>query len=308
MTLDEAMELWVFARVVQTGSFTAAARELGVSKSVVSGRVSGLEARLGVRLLHRTTRRLSLTTDGLEIYERCARMDAAAAEALSMAAAAGGEPHGTLRVTAPILFGQMYLGAPSAAFTRAYSAVRLEFVLSDSTLDVVGERLDVAIRVSTGLPGSDLHARQLGRDRKVLCASPAYLKQHGTPESPIELSRHRCLHFSPIDLRVQWAIPTPQGPIIPTVNWVLVANDVALVREAAREGMGVAVMPGYAVTGDLAEGRLVEVLPAYPLGGLGVYAMHTPGRRTPAKVRAFIEVLARSFRSQPWAGSKVRRA
>jgi DNA-binding transcriptional LysR family regulator len=300
MVLEETMALVVFARVVEAGSFTAAARALGVSKSVVSERVSALEARLGVRLLHRSTRRLSLTTDGSEVYERCARMVSAADEALALASAAGNEPRGLLRVTAPTLLGQAYLGAPAAAFAQAHPAVRLELVLTDSAVDVVGERFDVAIRGSARPPVGDLRAQLLVRDRKVLCASPEYLARRGTPLSPLDLGRHDCLRFSPLDVRAEWTFNTPEGPVLPSVSGSLVANDTAVLREAAREGLGLAVLPGYALGDDLVEGRLVQVLPQFPLNDIGLYALYAPGRRAPAKVRAFVDLLARHFRSQPW--------
>jgi len=193
-----------FARVVEQRSFTAAAAKLGVSKSVVSARIAAFERRLRTPLLHRTTRKLSLTREGLALYERCARVAAAADEAADAVDRTGDTPHGLLRVDAPIVFAQEHLAAPLAAYLENHPQVRVALTMNDRMIDLVDEGVDVAIRITWKLAGAGLVARKLGTDHTVLCASPAYLARKGTPGAPEDLVRHDCLVYSLLKEATEW--------------------------------------------------------------------------------------------------------
>src|SRR5215213_7651423 len=201
---DEILAMVFFARVVEAKSFTGAAAKLGVSKSVVSARVAGLESQLKVRLLHRTTRKLSLTPDGLSLYERCARVLAAADEAAAAAHGTGDTPRGLLRVNAPSVFAQDYLAAPMAAYLAGHPDVRIELTMNDRLIDLVEESIDVAIRIVPALKHGGLVARKLAVDHTVVCASPGYLARRGIPATPADLLDHDCLIYSLLKVADEW--------------------------------------------------------------------------------------------------------
>ena len=299
---DEILAMVFFARVVEQGSFTRAAAKLGVSKSVVSARVAGLEAQLRVRLINRTTRRLSVTPDGLVLFERCARVLAAADEAAAAVAAAGEAPRGLLRINAPVAFAEDYMAAPMAAFLERHPDVRIELGLSDKLVDLVEENVDLAVRVTSRLRGGGLVARKLAADRTVLCAAPAYLKRRGTPVAAAELVHHDCLIYSLLKVKDEWRFRERGGREIFTVPVAgrFAAASGAVLRQAALAGMGLAVLPSFMIARDLQAGRLVRVVDSFQGAELGVYALYAQARRPPAKVRAFVDLLVSSFRPPPW--------
>jgi DNA-binding transcriptional LysR family regulator len=299
---DEILALIFFARVVEAKSFTGAAAKLGVSKSVVSARVAGLEAQLKVRLLHRTTRKLSLTPDGIALYERCAQVLTAADEAAAAAAGTGETPRGVLRLDAPSVFAQDYLAAPLAAYLARFPEVRLELTTSDRRIDLVEQGVDVAIRIVSGLGNAGLVARKLASDQTVLCAAPAYLERRGTPAAPDDLLAHDCLVYSLLKVTDEWRFRaggrTVQG--LPIKGRFATASG-AVLRQAALAGMGLAVLPTFMVASELAAGRLRTVLDASFAGtALGIHAVYPQGPRPPSKVRALVDLLVAHFRTPPW--------
>jgi DNA-binding transcriptional LysR family regulator len=305
-TTEDVVAMVAFARVVEASSFTGAARRLGVSKSVVSARIAELEERMGTRLLHRTTRRLSLTPDGLALYERCARLASLADEAAAHAAGAAGDARGLLRVTAAGSFAEMHLTQPIAAYLARHPGVRVELVLSDKTVDLVEEGIDVAVRISPHLRDSSLVVKKLGVDRLVVVASPAYLERKGVPATPGELVHHECLRYSLIKATDEWRFrdpPTrgggPEAYTVPVEGRLLAGNG-AVLRRAVLAGMGLAVLPWFMIGDDVAAGRARTVLDAYMDVPLGLYAVYTPARSVPARVRAFVDVLAAHFRTPRW--------
>ena len=303
-TPDELVSMVCFARVVEAGSFTAAAATLRVSKSVVSARVAALEDRLRARLLNRTTRRLSLTPEGLALYERCAPLLAAADAAAEAAEGAGDEPRGVLRVNAPVAFAEEHLAAPLAATLERHPRLHVELSLADRVVDLVGEGIDVAVRVSPRLEGGGLVARKLCVDRTVLVAAPAYLARRGTPARPEALLHHDCLVYSLLRVADEWRFrgPGPRELYSVPVEGRFAAASGAVLRRAALAGMGLGVLPTFMVAGDLAEGRLRRVLAdAFAGTELGIYAVYPQARRIPAKGRAFVDVLAAHFRRPSWA-------
>lgn len=299
---ESVLSMIAFARVVETRSFTAAAAKLGVSKSVVSERISAMERELKLKLLHRTTRKLSLTPDGVQLYERCARVAAAADDALAAFAGAGDVPRGLLRVNAPIVFAEEYLLEPVGTFLQAFPEVRVELALSDRKVDLVEEGTDVAIRITTRLSEPGLVAKKLASDKPVLCAAPSYLARKGTPSAPEELVHHDCLGYSLLKLSDEWRFRTAGAkelfsvPIEPRFT----AGSGALLRRAAVAGLGLAVLPRFMVASDLAEGRLVVALDSLYAPTLGIYAVYPEGRRVPGKVRAFVDVLSDHFSTRRW--------
>ena len=303
--LDELMSMAAYAHVVEAKSFTAAAAKLGLSKSVVSSRLSELEARLGVRLLHRTTRRLSLTTEGARLYERCARILRAAEEAVEVIADVGTLPQGLLRVTAPIGFGLLQLAELLPSFSERYPDVRLDVSLSDRIIDIASEGFDVAIRVASRLRESNLVARRLGTDRRVLCAAPSYLDRHAAPKTPHDLTQHNCLQLFSVRQTYEWSFPSPGGPLVIPVSGNLSVDNVVALRTALVGGHGIAFMPQSVISSDLRRGRLVPLLPNYPMQEMGVYAVHVHGRHVPAKVRVFLDFLIERLR--PAKTSKPKR-
>lgn len=299
---DSVLAMITFARVVETRSFTAAAAKLGVSKSVVSERVSALERELKLKLLHRTTRKLSLTPDGLSLYERCARVASAADEAVSAFAGAGEQPRGLLRVNAPIVFAEDYLVEPIAKYLEKFSDVHVELELSDRPVDLVEAGVDVAIRITTRLTGAGLIARRFASDNPVLCAAPSYLERRGTPSSPEELLHHDCLAYSLLKTSLEWRFRSQDGaePYSVAIEPRFSAASGALLRRAAVKGLGLAVLPRFMVAKDLAAGRLSVVLDSLFAPTLGIYAVYPESRRVPSKVRAFVDVLTAHFKKRRW--------
>jgi DNA-binding transcriptional LysR family regulator len=291
-----------FARVVEARSFSGAAAKLGVSKSVVSERVSALERELSLKLLHRTTRKLSLTAEGAQLYERCARVASAADEAVAAFDGTGDAPRGLLRVNAPVVFAEDYLIEPIGELVKRYPDLRVELTMSDRMIDLVAEGTDVAIRIAARLSGTGLVARKLANDKPVLCAAPAYLARRGTPELPEELVHHDCLAYSLLRISEEWRF-RQRGtkelfsvPIEPRFS----AGSGALLRRAALAGLGLAVLPRFMVSADLAAGRLTAVLDSLYAPTLGIYAVYPEGRRVPAKVRTFVDALAAHFGKRRW--------
>jgi DNA-binding transcriptional LysR family regulator len=301
-SVDDVTDMLVFARVVDAKSFTAAARALGLSKSVVSARVRRLEDRLGERLLHRTTRRLALTDAGVRFYDRCARVAAEADEAAEVGEGVGGAVRGPLRVTAPTGFAERHLTPALAAFLDRWPDVRLEVAVTDRRVDLVGERIDAAVRIAARLTEPSLVARRIARDRLRLCAAPAYLARRGTPASPNELVHHTCLRYSRQTAREEWAFIGGDGePVDVSVDGPLALSSGALLREAAIAGLGLAVLPESEAAADLHAGRLVGVLDGTLRDAdMGVFAVHAYPHNLPARVRAFVDHLAAWFRTPRW--------
>ncbi len=297
--LDNLAAMAVFARVVEDRSFTRAAGALGCSKSAVSKAVSQLEDRLGARLLNRTTRRLALTEAGTAYYERAARILAEAAEADSAVSALQDEPRGTLRVNAPMTFGQRHLAPAIGAFLKHYPELRLDITLTDRFVDLIGEGYDVAVRIAA-LPDSSLIAAKLAPNRRVVCASPGYLARAGTPHHPQDLRKHNCFGYTYQVTGDSWRFMGPRGPTTVRVTGTLTANNGEILKAAMREGLGLAPVPTFSVADELKSGELVIVLPDYIDAETSVYAVYPQSRHLSAKVRAFVDFLRQRFGPEPY--------
>ncbi len=294
--MDRLTEMEAFVQVVDHGGFTDAARKMSLSKSAVSKHVSALEARLGVRLLNRTTRRVSPTELGLAYYDRARSVLAEAGEADRMVTAMQATPKGSLRVSAPVTFGVRPLAAVVADFLAAFPEVDVNLVLDDRFVEVVAEGFDLAIRIGV-LADSSLKARKLAETRMVIAAAPAYLAAAGTPATIDDLTDHRLLHYSRLATGNFWRLRTPSGEErqVRVGGRLTVNNGEALMR-AAEAGIGIALVPSFMIGDALASGRLVEILTNRAPEVFGVYALHPQGRFPQPKLRAFVDHLAERFR------------
>lgn len=296
---DVLTEMSVFSRVVAAGSLSSAARELGLSPAMVSRRLSALEARLGVRLVNRTTRSLRLTDEGASYYEACSRLLAEIDEADAAVSAGRVEPKGALRVAMPASFGNRHIAPLIPRFAARYPKVQLALSLSDRNVNVVDEGFDLAIRIAD-LEDSSLAARKLAPNRRVVCASPDYLRRHGTPRTPTDLAQHNCLTST--DFAMSWDYKGPDGaPGSVRVSGRYACDNWEVLREWALAGLGVALKSTWDVRQHLEEGTLVPLFPGYAFGtDVAIYAVYPHRRFLPAKTRAFIEFLADSFGPEPY--------
>ncbi|MDB4968823.1 MAG: Transcriptional regulator, LysR family [Myxococcales bacterium] len=285
-------DILVFTRVVQSGSFTAAARALDLTKSSISRKVSELEDRLGARLLQRTTRKLSLTDVGRAYYENCARIVAELEEADLAVGRMQSSARGVLRITVPLAFGAF--GAIVAEFSKRYPEVQVEIVATDRQVDLVEEGFDLAIRAGA-LADSTLIARPLGQVRRLLVASPAYLKKSGQPKAPADLEKHACLVFAAAPSPARWTLRRDGKSVKVSTPARLVVNDFELLREAARSGLGIATLPEYLCKEDFARGRLRAVLPAWCTEETPIHAVYPTTRHLSPKVIAFVDVVRARF-------------
>ncbi len=297
--MDRYREMQSFAAVVDAGSFVSAAEALAVSKAAVSRHVADLEARLGVRLLQRTTRRLSLTDEGQAFYARCKDILAAIEEAEGEASSRAGEASGLLRVNAPVSFGILHLAPLWGTFAAAHPKVSLEVSLADRLVDLVEEGYDLAIRISR-LDNSSLVSRKLASTRLVACASPEYLREHGTPVTPADLAGHAVISYTYFSSGDEWRFDGPQGQVAVRTRPHFHANNGDTCVSAALAHQGIVLQPTFLVGEALRDGRLVEILPGYRGGELGIYAVYASRKQQPLKLRKLIDFLVEVFRSPRW--------
>jgi len=278
----------LFVQVVKAGSFAEAARRVGIPPNTASRRIQQLEAQLGLRLLHRSTRRLTLTDAGEALYARSAEQVDALSAAAADLASDGQSPSGKVRVAAAADFFNRFQVEWVGEFLAAHPRIRLEFVLSDSKADLVAEGIDVAIRSGKSLDAT-LVARRLGSSRALLVASPGYLSAHGTPETPDDLIGHECIAMPTNAGRTAWRLDGPDGQVEVAVSGRFHANSARVLVEAALAGMGIGLLPEIMVAPLLSEGRLVEVMPGYGIDGIDLHLIYLSRRQQPRAVSAFAE-------------------
>lgn len=292
----------VFVHVVDAGSFSGAARRLGVAKSVVSRRVSVLEARLEGSLFNRTTRRFSLTEVGQAYYDRARRILEDVAEAEDAARSLQGELVGRLRLAAPMSFAHQHLSPAIAAFLAEHPRLEIELDLNDRHVDLVNEGFDLAVRIGV-LQDSSMIARLLAPCHRVVCASPAYLAAHGEPQTPDDLESvdHRCLVYSNRPVAEQWRFRTGDTwQLARVATQRLICNNGQALRDAAIEGLGLAVLPTFIASDPIVRGVLKTVLSHHQLAEPSIYAVWPPGRQLSAKARALVEALRHRFGPSPY--------
>lgn len=288
----------IFARVVEARSFSGAARRLNLSTSVVSRCVTRMERALGVRLLNRTTRSVSLTEIGSAFYARCAHIVTAGEEAEAMTARMQSSPGGTLKVNVPVSFGVLHIVPALDGLLTACPDLRIDMTLSDREVHLAEEGYDVAVMIARE-PRATLVARKLAPIRQALCAAPAYLRRHGMPASLRDLAHHRCIVFSRLGPERTWHFESAEGPASVDVNGPLRLDNENAVRQAALAGLGVALLPTYIVGADLQQNRLRVVLPEFRAPETALLATYLPNRYLPAKARVFVDHLVAQFGPSP---------
>jgi DNA-binding transcriptional LysR family regulator len=301
-------EMAVFAQVVRQQSFTVAARVLGLPKSTVSQRVARLEARLGARLLHRTTRRVLPTETGVAYYERCSRILAEAEQADAAVSEIHGALRGRVRLVAPHLFGYTFLPGVLAEFLRAHPEVELDVRLSDRHLDLVAEGYDLGVRIGA-VSDAALVVRQLGSADHVLCASPRYVRERGLPRTPGDLAAHDFVRYGGMPVPgTRWRLER-SGVVEPvSVRGRLTVGSVVLARQAALDGLGIASLPRFACSEDLLARRLLPVLEGWVSLRVPIRLVYPSRRHLPARVRALADLLAERCSALPaWTGAPPRK-
>jgi DNA-binding transcriptional LysR family regulator len=290
-------EILVFAKVIQAGSFVGAARELGMPKSTVSRKVSELEERLGARLLQRTTRKLSLTDAGRTYHQYAARV-VTELEAAELAVTRMQEaPRGLLRVTMPLNFG--YFGPIVTSFLKRYPDVQVELVCTDRVLDLIHDGFDVALRTGQ-LADSSLIARHLGTLKSFVVASPRFLKQRGTPQKPEDLAQFECVVFGAGSDRASWKLHKSGRTLTVEVRARLWVNDFDFLDEAARAGLGIAMLPAFRCVEPMRSHTLRRVLPDWCSPEIALHAVYPSTRHLSPKVKAFLDHLSEQMAQPPW--------
>ncbi|CAN7763373.1 LysR substrate-binding domain-containing protein [Caballeronia sp. LjRoot31] len=297
--MDRALEMSVFTAVVDAGSFVGASETLRMSKAAVSRHVDSLEQRLSVRLLQRTTRRLSLTEEGRLFYQRSKEVLSALDDAESEVTSRTREPSGLIRVNVPLSFGITHLAPLWSAFMEANPQIDLDITLNDRVVDLVDEGYDLAVRISV-MPNSMLISRKLVSTRMTLCASPVYLEQYGTPTHPRELVKHRVLAYTDWSGRDEWHFDGPEGTVIARTKARVYSNNGDTCRAIASQHGGIILQPSFMLDEDLRRGRLIELMPEYRAIELGVYAVYATRKQLPLKVRRLIDFLVDAFRDVSW--------
>ncbi len=296
--MDKLDAMQAFTKVVALGSYAEAGRQLGLTRSAVSKGVIELEQILGARLLDRTTRKVSVTEAGMAYYERCLAILADIEETELQVSRLHDEPKGTLKLNAPMSFGTLHLGRAVADFMAAYPDLRVELALNDRFIDPVEEGFDVTIRIAD-LKDSSLIARKLAPSRRVLVASPDYVRANGYPESPDDLVNHQCLNYGHTTLMQRWNLTEGGKALNVPINSRLCANNGDVLRDAALAGQGITKLPTFLIGPEIEAGRLEVVLEDFPPTQLSIYALYAPNRYLAAKSRLFIDFLVDRFGPKP---------
>jgi len=292
--MEEFGAIPVFIAVVERQGFSAASRTLGITKSAVSKRINQLERHLGARLLHRTTRKLSLTEAGERYYEHAAKALKAANLAEDAVTELQGEPRGKLKISSPMSFGRLHVAPLIPKFLKRYAGLEIDLVMDDRNIDLVAEGFDITIR-SGELQDSSLIARKLAPLRQVICASPDYISQHGKPVTPFELSNRNCILFSYSGDANEWTLTRDSQMEVVSVSGNYRVNNSEALIEALRDGIGIGRLPTFVAGSDLKSGRLIKLFESYQIPDHIFYAVFPEREYLPAKVRVFLDFAIEYF-------------
>lgn len=287
--MDRIVAAKVLLKTIERGSASGAAEELGMSRAMASRYIASMEDWSGTRLLHRTTRQLSLTSAGERVLELCKEI-VRVGDAVTEVAKHADTPHGLLRVTAPGILAEAQLVLLLSEFADAYPRIKVDLQISDRAVDLVQDRIDVAIRIANHLDPS-LIAKRLGQCPSRLYASPRYLKEFGTPSGPEDLDDHRCLTYTRLG-GTEWSLKNFETQVVVAVGGAFQTNDAIALRRATLSGLGIAMLPCFAADQEVDAGRLAVVLPEWEPNTLGIYALYVSRRHLPMAARALIDFLA----------------
>jgi len=293
--MEDLRRMVIFFHVVDTRSFSGAARQLGIARSAVSRHITLLEKSIGVRLLNRTTRQVSMTEAGETYFQSCARIVAEAEAATRRLSHLQEEPEGTLKIAAPISLGNKFITPLVHDFMQRYPALNVELLLDDQILDMIKDGIDISIRVGW-LHDSNMVARKLGDWPRYLCASPDYLERHGTPKTPAQLTHHEWILFTQLPTPHQWIFTKNKRQEKVQVKGHLKTNNADAIHSSLLAGAGIAAQAAFLVQDDIKAGRLVHLLEDWDCGSAGMYAVYQDRRYQQAKVRLFIDFINASFR------------
>jgi DNA-binding transcriptional LysR family regulator len=298
--MQDLERMAIFARVIEAKSFSRAAEQLSISKSLVSKQVSELEKSVGARLLNRTTRALSLTNAGALLYEHCVRIVDELETAKFAVSRLHTEPRGLLRISSSVAFGRLHVAPALSPFLAAYPDLKIDMVTTDRFVDLAEEGYDLVLRI-TGEPTPNVVARKLAPVVRKMCATPEYFSRYGVPRTPGDLERHNCLTYTYLNVQDSWRLRGPDGDVsILHIKGNLRLNDDDALAQAVLSGVGIAVLPTFIVGNDIQTGRLQAVLSEYVPVERYIYAIYLPTRQLSAKVRMFIDHLLSRFGSHPY--------
>lgn len=304
--MPDTEDLAIFVRVVELGSLSAAGRDMRLSAAVVSNRIARLEKNVGTRLLNRTTRHVSLTEDGSRYYEHCVVILNELEQAEGALDAITAEPRGPIKVTMPSVFGRLHVAPHVPRFLEKHPQMQVRLHLTDSLVDLIQERIDLAIRIAE-LTDSTAIVRKLANNRRLIVAAPDYLKRHGTPQVPEDLLDHNCLLLRfPGSKQYRWTLQGPDGPITLRVSGNMDCNSGEALRDWCLAGHGLALKSLWEIVDDLNEGRLVPVLTGYSPPNHAIYALYPHSQHAPPRVRVFIDFLAEVFGTKPSWEKKLK--
>ena len=298
--MDKFESIRAFTKVVEASGFAAAARAMGLSRSVVNRSVIKLEKELSTQLLHRSTRKVTPTETGIAFYNRCLQILSELDEAISAVTELQEKPTGNLRVNAPMSFGTLHLSDAVADYMITYPEVHVELTLSDRFVNPIEEGFDVTVRVGEPRPSTGLITKEITPANRVLCASPAYIKAHGEPAHPSELRSHRCLHYGYQESGTRWRLHGPDGKQSVSINCVMSSNNGEVLKDAVAKDQGIAVLPTFIVGDALQQGQLRTVLTDFKPPDITLCALYPSHRHLSAKVRFFVELLTKRFGDRPY--------
>ena len=293
--MDRFLTMRAFIQVVDAGGFAAAAREMGLSRSVVNKYVITLENELGTQLLQRSTRQVSPTEAGIAFYDRALSILDELDEAFAAVTQLQEQPRGNLRINAPMTFGSLHLARVVAEFMALHAEVHVELVLNDRFIDPIEEGFDVTVRIAAPSVSTSLICREIVPIQRVLCASPAYLQAHGEPRKPDDLQQHRCLHYGYQESGNQWKLSGPRGELSVPVNCVMWSNNGDSIKQIAICDQGIALLPTFIVGDELQLGRLRTVLSDFQPADITLSALYPRHRHLSAKTQLFVAFLEERF-------------